>query len=123
MSCAPAPASGWQATREISRCSTGPWPVNLSSFDFVGPRFCDVFVAWQDKERGSMIQSMTGKPVQFVIIETTRLSDERSIRDPELAGLKFRWPYRINRSPHLARRLSARIVRVWAMALGLKPGA
>ena len=34
-----------------------------------------------------MIQSKTGKPVRFEITETTRLSLERWIHDPEMIGL------------------------------------
>lgn len=36
-----------------------------------------------------MIQSKTGKPVWFEITETTRLSLERWIGDPEMIGLEF----------------------------------
>ncbi len=58
-----------------------------------------------------MIQRKTGKPVRFEITETTRESLERWIRDPEMIGLEFLWPSRIQGSPHLSMRQCARIAR------------
>lgn len=75
------------------------------------------------KERTSMIQSKTGKPVQFEITETTRVSLERWIGDPEMNGHEFLWPSRFHGSPHLSTRQYARIVRGWVMSLGLEPSA
>ncbi len=74
---------------------------NLNGFDLVGLRVCEVFVTGRVNETGSMIQSTTGKPVQFVIIKTTRLSVERSFRDPELVGIEFHRPCRSHGSPYL----------------------
>lgn len=70
-----------------------------------------------------MIQSKTGKPVRFEITETTRLSLECWISDPEMIGLDFLWPSRIHGSPHLSTRQYARIVRGWVVSLGLEPSA
>lgn len=83
----------------------------LRGCDLVALRVRDVFAA------------KTGKPVRFVITETTRLSLERWIRDPEMIGLDFLWPSRIHGSPHLSTRQYARIVRGWVMSLGLEPTA
>jgi hypothetical protein len=95
----------------------------LRGCDRVGLRVRDVFAAGRVKERASMIQSKTGKPVRFKITETTRLSLERWIRDPQMLGLEFLWPSRIHVSPHLSTRHYARIVRGWLASLGLEPGA
>ena len=54
----------------------------LRGCDLVALRVRDVFAAGRVKERASMIQSKTGKPVRFEITETTRLSLERWIQDP-----------------------------------------
>ena len=83
----------------------------------------DVFVAGRVKERTSMLQSKTGKPVRFEITETTRLSLEHWISDPEMIGLEFLWPSRIHGSQHLSTRQYARIVRGWVTSLGLEPSA
>jgi hypothetical protein len=70
-----------------------------------------------------MILSKTGKPVRFEITETTRLSLERWIRDPEMIGLEFLWPSRIHGSAYLSTRQYARIVRGWVTSVGLEPSA
>ncbi|BDW86481.1 tyrosine-type recombinase/integrase [Roseicyclus marinus] len=95
----------------------------LRGCDLVSLRVPDVFAAGRVKERTSMIQSKTGKLVRFEITETTRLSLERWISDPEMIGLDFLWPSRIHGSPHVSTRQYARIVRGWVMSLGLEPSA
>jgi integrase len=95
----------------------------LRGCDLVALRVRDVFVAGHVKERASMIQRKTGKPVRFEITETTRQSLERWIRDPEMIGLEFLWPSRIHGSPHLSTRQCARIVRGWVTSLGLEASA
>jgi integrase len=95
----------------------------LRGCDLVGLRVRDVFAAGCVKERTSMIQRKTGKPVRFEITETTRLSLERWISDPEMIGLEFLWPSRMHGSPHLSTRQYARIVRGWVASLGLEPSA
>ena len=49
----------------------------LRGSDLVGLRVRDAFAAGRVKERTSMIQGKTGKPVRFEITETTRLSIDR----------------------------------------------
>lgn len=95
----------------------------LRGCDLLGLRVRDVFAAGRVKERTSMIQSKTGKPVRFEITETTRLSPDRWTHDPEMIGLEFLWPSRIHGSPHLSTRQYARIVRGWVMSIGLEPSA
>ena len=95
----------------------------LRGCDLVTLRVRDVFAAGRVKERTSMIQSKTGKPVRFEITQTTRVSLERWIGDPEMNGHEFLWPSRIHGSPHLSTRQCARIVRGWVMSLGLEPSA
>ena len=95
----------------------------LRGCDLVGIRVTDVFAVGHAKERASIVQSKTGKPVRFEITETTRLSLERWISDPEMTGLEFLWPSRLHGSPHLSTRQYARIVRGWVTSLGLEPSA
>jgi site-specific recombinase XerC len=95
----------------------------LRGCDLVGIRVTDVFAAGHVKERASIVQSKTGKPVRFEITETTRLSLEQWISDPEMTGLEFLWPSRLHRSPHLSTRQYARIVRGWVTSLGLEPSS
>ena len=95
----------------------------LRGCDLVNIRVTDVFAAGQARERASIVQSKTDKPVRFEITETTRLSLERWISDPEMTGLEFLWPSRLHGSPHLSTRQYARIVRGWVTSLGLEPSA
>jgi integrase len=95
----------------------------LRGCDLVSIRVTDVFAAGHAKERASIVQSKTGKPVRFEITETTRLSLEQWISDPEMTGLGFLWPSRLHSSLHLSTRQYARIVRGWVTSLGLEPSA
>lgn len=95
----------------------------LRGCDLVCLRVRDVFVAGRVKERASMTQSKTGKPVKFEITETTRQSLDRWIADPEMIGVEFLWPSRLHGSPHLSTRQSARILRGWVTSIGLEPSA
>ncbi|MCZ8336487.1 MAG: tyrosine-type recombinase/integrase [Rhodobacteraceae bacterium] len=95
----------------------------LKGCDLVSIRVTDVFAAGHAKERASIVQSKTGKPVRFEITETTRLSFERWVSDAEMTGLEFLWPSRLHGSSHLSTRQYARIVRGWVTSLGLEPSA
>ena len=95
----------------------------LRGCDLVSIRVTDVFAAGHAKERASIVQSKTGKPVRFEITETTRLSLEQWVSDTQMTGLEFLWPSRLHGSPHLSTRQYARIVRGWVTSLGLEPSA
>lgn len=93
----------------------------LRGCDLVGLKVRDVFAAGHVKDRASVTQSKTGKPVRFEITDTTRLSLERWIADPEMIGSEFLWPSRLHASPHLSTRQYARIMREWVISIGLEP--
>lgn len=67
----------------------------LRGCDLVCPKVSDVYAAGRVKERASVTQSKTRKPVRFEITETTRLSVERWIKDPEMIGCEYLWPSRV----------------------------
>jgi integrase len=73
----------------------------LRSCDLVFLKVRDVFADGRAKERASVTQSKTGKPVRFEVTETTRQSLERWLADPEMIGLEYLWPSRFHHSPHL----------------------
>jgi site-specific recombinase XerC len=75
------------------------------------------------KERASITQSKTDRPVRFEITETTRQSLERWIATPEMRGAEFLWPSRFHDSPHISTRQYARILRDWVTSIGLEPSA
>ena len=95
----------------------------LQGCDLVCLKVRDVFTASRVKERTSVTQSTTGKPVRFEITETTRQSLERSIANPEMIGSDYLWPSRVHASPHLSTRQYARILRDWVMSISLEPSA
>jgi hypothetical protein len=83
---------------------------NLRGCDLVCLTVNDVYAAGSVKERASVTQSKTCKPVRFEITDTTRVSLERRIKDPELIGCEYRWPSRLHASLHLSTRQYARIM-------------
>ena len=95
----------------------------LRGCDLVCLKVNDVYAAGRVKERASITQSKTCKPVRFEITETTRLSVERWIKDPEMIGCEYLWPSRVHASPHLSTRQYARIMRDWVILIGLEPSA
>jgi site-specific recombinase XerC len=95
----------------------------LRGCDLVCLKVNDVYAAGRVKERASVTQSKTRKPMRFEITETTRLSVERWIKDPEMIGCEYLWPSRVRASPHLSTRQYARIMRDWVLSIGLEPSA
>ncbi len=95
----------------------------LRGCDLVCLKVNDVYAAGRVKERASVTQSKTRKPVRFEITETTRLSVERWIKDPEMIGCEYLWPSRVHARPHLSTRQYARIMRDWVVLIGLEPSA
>ncbi len=95
----------------------------LRGCDLVCLKVNDVYAAGRVKERASVTQSKTRKPVRFEITETTRLSVERWIKDPEMIGCEYLWPSRVHASPHLSTRQYARIMRDCVLSIGLEPSA
>jgi site-specific recombinase XerC len=95
----------------------------LRGCDLVALHVCDVFAAGRVKERASITQCKTCRPVRFEITETTRQSLKRWIASPEMRGAEFLWPSRFHASPHLSTRQYARILRDWVTSIGLEPSA
>jgi integrase len=74
----------------------------LRGCDLVRLKVRDVFVAGHRKERASVLQSKTQRPVQFEIIEQTRKAVQRWIESPAMFGCDDLWPSRFHGSPHLS---------------------
>lgn len=71
----------------------------LRGCDLVCLNVNNVYAAGRVKERASVTQSKTRKPVRFEITETSRLSLECWIKDPEMIGCEYHWPSRVHSSP------------------------
>src|SRR3954466_9572153 len=85
--------------------------------DLVSLRVDDVCVGGKVRDRATVIQKKTGRPVQFEITEQTR----SSVRD-WASGLRtghYLFPSRRRGQPHLSTRQYARIVHSWVESAGL----
>jgi len=91
----------------------------LRGCDLVRLQVNDVCVGGQVRDRTTVIQKKTGRPVQFEITEQTRAS----IRDwlPSVAARRgqYLFPSRLQAQPHLSTRQYARIVHAWVASVGL----
>ena len=91
----------------------------LRGCDLMRLQVNDVCVGGQVRDRTTVIQKKTDRPVQFEITEQTRAS----IRDwlPSVAARRGRYlfPSRLHAQPHLSTRQYARIVHAWVASVGL----
>jgi len=95
----------------------------LRGCDLVCLKVADVFAAGLVKERASIIQSKTRKPVQFEITEGTRKSLRHWMAEPLMKGSEYLWPGRFHERLHISTRQYARLVREWVKSIGLEPSA
>jgi len=91
----------------------------LRGCDLMRLQVNDVCVGGQVRDRTTVIQKKTDRPVQFEITEQTRAS----IRDwlpsvPARQG-QYLFPSRLQAQPHLSTRQYARIVHAWVASVGL----
>ncbi len=95
----------------------------LRGCDLVQLKVVDVYAAGRLKERTSVIQCKTGKPVQFEITEGTRASLSKWIDCPEMRGSEYLWPGRFHDRPHISTRQYGRMLKEWVASIGLEPSA
>jgi site-specific recombinase XerC len=95
----------------------------LRGCDLVRLKVVDVFTAGRVKERTSVLQSKTKKPVQFEITEGTRASLHRWIESSEMIGSEFLWPGRFHDRLHISTRQYGRLLKDWVSSIGLEPSA
>ena len=73
------------------------------------------------RDRVTIIQSKTNRPVQFEVSENTREATWAWVQSPEMLGSAFLFPSRLHDRPHVSTRQYARLVREWVCAIGLEP--
>ncbi|QUS57920.1 tyrosine-type recombinase/integrase [Pseudovibrio brasiliensis] len=95
----------------------------LRGCDLVRLKVIDVFTAGRVKERTSIIQSKTGKPVQFELMEGTRSALLKWIDSPEMIGSEYLWPGRFHDRPHISTRQYGRMLKEWVLSIGLEPSS
>jgi integrase len=91
----------------------------LRACDLVGIQISDIQSADKVRERASVVQRKTRRPVQFELTDATRqsLSDwlHAKCRQPS----HYVFPSRLNSSNHLSTRQYARLVHIWIEPTGL----
>ena len=75
------------------------------------------------RERVSIVQNKTNKPVQFELGEITRETVTNWIKSPEMIGCQFLFPSRFHDRPHISARQYGRLVRDWVVSIGLEPSS
>ena len=91
----------------------------LRACDLVSLRVDDIAVGDHVRERATIVQHKTGRPVQFEITEQTRaaLHDWLIVRPPDRGPYVF--PSRVHDQPHVTARQYARIVHGWIESAGM----
>ncbi|WP_299961045.1 GNAT family N-acetyltransferase [uncultured Roseobacter sp.] len=73
------------------------------------------------RERVSVIQSKTRRPVQFELTENIRDPVLAWVKSPEMLACLFMFPNRFHDCPHISTRQYGRLVHDWVSAIGLEP--
>ncbi|UUX52256.1 tyrosine-type recombinase/integrase [Nisaea acidiphila] len=95
----------------------------LRGCDLVSLKVEDVQVSGRIRERATIVQRKTGRPVQFELTEPTRKSVEAWIAHAGRRPGDYLFPSRSRLSPHLSPRQYARIVHAWVESAGLESSA
>ena len=102
---------------------------NLASYsklrgcDLVRLQIDDVCAGGWIRDRATIIQKKTGRPVQFEITEQTRSAIQDWLRGIDSRKGRFLFPSRFRAQPHLSTRQYARIVHAWVAGAGLDSSA
>ncbi|MEO3417002.1 tyrosine-type recombinase/integrase [Roseovarius sp. CAU 1744] len=93
----------------------------LRGCDLVKLAVADLVKDDRVRERVSVIQSKTRKPVQFELTKNTRDTVLAWVKSPETIGCRFIFPSRFHDRLHISTRQYGRHVRDWVTAIGLEP--
>jgi integrase len=95
----------------------------LRGCDLVRLKVVDVLAAGQIKERSSIIQRKTQRPVRFEITKVTRDALAAWLGEPRMVDSEYLWPGRFRDRPHIFTRQYARLVKIWISSIRLEPSA
>ena len=95
----------------------------LRGCDLVRLKVKDLVVGGQVRDRVTIAQSKTSRPVSFEVTLQIRRSIEDWIASPRMAATEHLFPSRMHSSPHLSTRQYAPIVKRWVSSIGLDPNA
>jgi len=95
----------------------------LRGCDLVRLQVNDVCVGGQVRDRATVIQRKTGRPVQFEITEQTRAAIRDWLANAMPQNAFYLFPSRFHERPHISTRQYARIVHRWVERAGLNSSA
>lgn len=90
----------------------------LRACDLCRMQVVDVMATGQIKERASVLQSKTQKPVRFGISEGSKASVAKWQQNPLMIGSEHLWPGRFHERLNISIRQYARIFRDWVTSIG-----
>jgi len=111
-------ASSWRPASAILRCSILAIDSKLRGCDLVRVKIDDVCAGGRVRDRATVIQKKTGRPVQFEITEQTRSAIGEWLAAFDARRGRNLFPSRFRQKPHLSTRHYARIVRRWMERAG-----
>jgi integrase len=95
----------------------------LRGCDLVALQVDDVCVGGRVRDRRTVIQQKTGRPVRFEITEQTRSAVRDWLSEADQRAGRYLFPSRRHAQPHLSTRQYARIVHGWVDSAGLDSSA
>jgi integrase len=95
----------------------------LRGCDLVRLQVNDVSVGGRVRDRATVIQRKTGRPVQFEITEQTRAAIRDWVANSVPGSGRCLFPSRFHDQPHISTRQYARIVHRWVERAGLDSSA
>jgi integrase len=95
----------------------------LRGCDLVRLRVGDIALHGAVRNRATVVQRKTGRPVQFEITEQARTSVQSWLRSVGARPDAYLFPSRVDREGHLSTRQYARLVDEWVSLIGLDPSA
>ncbi len=95
----------------------------LRGCDLVSLQVDDIATGGHVRDRATIIQHKTGRPVQFEIMEQTRVSLQEWLNARPTNRGPYVFPSRVHDQPHLTARQYARIVHGWIESAGMDSSA
>ncbi len=95
----------------------------LRGCDVVKLRITDVMAGGSVRQRSTVVQQKTGRPVPFEITEPTREALVEWLKQRRAVGCDWLFPSRLHKGEHLTTRQYARLVDDWVEMVGLDASA
>ena len=91
--------------------------------DLVKIKVVDVMASGQIKERASVLESNSQKPVRFESSEGTMAAGKKWLENKLMVGSEYLWRGRFRGRLHIPTRQYASVVRDWSISIGLEARA